>query len=73
MGYQDDNFALVIMTNKDLYRVTLEDAKKIRAAMAEPASHPNSFETVDAKNGSEISITIAVISSVVIPKGVRRG
>lgn len=73
MGLQDDNFALVVMTNKDLYRVTLEDAKKIREAMANPASHPNSFETIDAKNGSEISITIAVISSVVIPKGVRRG
>jgi diaminopimelate epimerase len=73
MGQLDDSFALVIMTNKDLYRVTVSDAREIKKAMAEPSAHKKSFETVDAKSGSEISITIAVISSVVIPKGVRRG
>ena len=73
MGQQDDSFALVIMTNKDLYRVTVSEARKIRAAMAEPEKHPASFETLDAKSGSEISITIAVISSVVIPRGAHRG
>jgi hypothetical protein len=57
------------MTNKDVYYVTKQAAKKLMALMAEPEKHPASFETFDAKSGSEIAITIANISSVVIPEG----
>lgn len=67
MGYQNQR-PLVSMTNKDVYYVTRSDAKKLMAIMAEPEKHPASYETTDARSGSEIAITIAEISSVVIPK-----
>lgn len=67
MGYQNQR-PLVSMTNKDVYYVTRADAKKLMAIMAEPEKHPATFQTTDSKSGSEIAITIAEISSVVIPK-----
>ena len=70
MGYQEkQRHALVSMTNKDVYYVSRSTAKVLMAIMGEPEKHPSSFETVDAKSGSEIAITIANISSVVIPDG----
>lgn len=67
MGYQNQS-PLVSMTNKDVYYVTRSDAKKLMAIMAAPEKNSASFETTDARSGSEIAITIAEISSVVIPK-----
>ncbi len=72
MGYEQ-RYALVAMTNGNVYHITQQTAKELKAIMAEPEKHPASFETEDAKNGAEISITIAVISSVVIPRGGNRG
>ncbi len=71
MGYEQKH-ALVSMTNKDVYYVTRQTAKTLMALMAEPEKHPSSFETVDAKSGAEIAITIANISSVVIPEGFKQ-
>lgn len=65
MGNKGD--ALVIMTNKDTYHVSLEDAKNITAAMIQPEKFSSAFETTDAKTGAEITVTIASVSSVVIP------
>ena len=68
MGYNQQRTPLVSMTNKDVYYVTKQTAKTLMAIMAEPEKHPASYETTDARSGSEIAITIAEISSVVIPK-----
>ncbi len=70
MGYNQIQRPLVSMTNKDVYYVTKPDAKKLMAIMAEPEKNTSTFETTDAKSGAEIAITIAEISSVVIPKEV---
>ena len=70
MGYQNQH-PLVSMTNKDVYYLTKPDAKKLMAIIAEPENHPATFETTDAKSGSEISIAIKNVSSVVIPEGFR--
>ena len=67
MGYQNQH-PLVSMTNKDVYYLTRQAAKELKAIMRSPEKHDSIFETVDAKSGSEITITIAEISSVVIPK-----
>lgn len=67
MGYQQQR-PLVSMTNKDVYYVTKQTAKKLMAIMAEPEKNPASYETTDARSGAEIAITIAEISSVVIPR-----
>jgi hypothetical protein len=67
MGYQQQR-PLVSMTNKDVYYVTRQTAKKLMLIMAEPEKNPASYETTDARSGAEIAITIAEISSVVIPK-----
>ena len=68
MGNYQQRTPLVSMTNKDVYYVTKQTAKTLMAIMAEPENHPASYETTDARSGSEIAITIAEISSVVIPK-----
>lgn len=67
MGYNNQH-PLVSMTNKDVYYVARSDAKMLMTIIAEPEKHPASYETTDAKSGAEIAITIAEISSVVIPK-----
>lgn len=68
MGYEKQQRPLVSMTNKDVYYVTKSDAKTLMSIMAEPEKKLASFETTDARSGAEIAITIAEISSVVIPK-----
>lgn len=68
MGYEKQQRPLVSMTNKDVYYVSKQTAKILMAIMAEPEKNPASYETTDARSGAEIAITIAEISSVVIPK-----
>ena len=68
MGYQPNQRPLVSMTNKDVYYLTRDAAKALKAIMREPEKNDSTFETVDAKSGSEVTITIAEISSLVIPK-----
>lgn len=67
MGTEGKKYPMVIMTNGDVYRVTREDAKNIAMAMADPDGFAKSFETTDAKTHAEITVTIANISSTVIP------
>lgn len=70
MGTQE-RYALVSMTNKDVYYLTRQTAKELMAIMSQEP-RPASFEAVDAKSGSQIAITIANVSSVVIPEGFRQ-
>lgn len=66
MGYQ--GFALVSMTNKDVYKVSVADGKKILLLLAHPPEN-NFFETVDIKTGATVSIAIQHVSSVVVKEG----
>lgn len=70
MGYNNQGFALVSMTNKDVYYVSLADGKKILLLLNHPPDN-NFFETTDIKSRATISIAIAHISSVVVKEGVR--
>lgn len=70
MGTQE-RYALVSMTNKDVYYVTRQTAKELMALIGE-ASTPAFFETVDAKSGATIAIALANVSSVVIPEGFKQ-
>jgi hypothetical protein len=63
---------LVSMTNKDVYYVTRQTAKELMAIIREPEKYSDSYETTDAKSGSEISLKVANISSVVIPEGFKQ-
>ena len=65
MGQQ---FALVSMTNKDVYHVTQSDGKKILELLARPALN-GFFQTVDSKTGATISIAVQHVSSVVVQEG----
>lgn len=74
MGYQGNGLALVSMTNKDVYYLTIDAAKTLKALIASHGQEPLTFfETVDAKSGSDISIAVANVSSIVIPRGGNRG
>lgn len=66
MGYQ--GFALVSMTNKDVYYVSITDGKLILKRLARP-NEEAFFETVDVKSGATISIAIQHVSSVVVKEG----
>lgn len=72
MGQQ---FALVSMTNKDVYHVSIEDGKAILKRIGRPIQPMESgfFETVDIKSGAIISIAIQHVSSVVVREGYHRG
>jgi hypothetical protein len=65
MGY-NNQYALVSMTNKDVYYLTRAAAKTLMALIAK-ADAPAFFETVDAKSHSQIAIATKNVSSVVIP------
>lgn len=72
MGNQKQrSWALVSMTNKDVYYVTVEFAKRVMAAIAEPGA-PAFFETIDMKSGARIAIATSNISSVIIPEGFKQ-
>lgn len=70
MGYQGNGFALVSMTNKDVYYVSINDGHKILARLARP-SEQGFFETVDVKSHATVSIAIQHVSSVVVKEGSR--
>ena len=67
MGYQNQ-YALVSMTNKDVYYVTKQTAKELMA-LIERNEQVAFFETDDAKSGAYIAIALSNISSIVIPGG----
>ena len=73
MGYEQ-RYALVAMTNGNVYHVTQEIAKELTDLIASHGQQPLTFyETVDAKTGAKIVLSIGQISSIVIPKGGNRG
>lgn len=61
----DKGFALVSMTNGDVYYVSIKDAKDMQRLLGNP-SQPTFLETVDIKSGAYISIALNHISSVVV-------
>lgn len=65
MGYEQ-RYALVSMTNKDVYYLTKDAAKELMALIGDPAIA--FYETTDAKSGSKIMISIANVSSIVTPR-----
>lgn len=71
-SYQGNGFALVSMTNKDVYYVSIADGKKILLLLSHPPVN-NFFETVDIKQHTTVSIAIQHVSSVVVKEGSYRG
>lgn len=65
---QNQQFALVVMTNNDVYYISIEDAKELMRLAGEPAA-PAFFLTRDVKNHTVISISFGNVSSVVIKEG----
>ncbi len=65
MGQQ---FALVSMTNKDVYHVTQTDGRKILMLLGRPNA-TGFFQTVDSKTGATVSIAVNHVSSVVVQEG----
>lgn len=73
MGYSNQGFALVSMTNKDVYNVSIEDGKQILKRLARQFRTAESgfFETVDVKSGATVSIAIQHVSSVIVKEAGR--
>lgn len=65
MGNQGKSYALVSMTNKDVYHVTIEVAREIQKKLARGAENPF-IETIDTKNGMEVVLNVNHVSSVVV-------
>lgn len=71
---QEGRYALVAMTNGNVYNITQDIAAELKQLIATHGQQPLTFfETVDAKMGSRIVLSIGQISSIVIPKGGSRG
>lgn len=68
MGYQNKSYALVSMTNKDVYYVTIHDGLEILKKLRNP-SESGFFETIDVKSRAKISIAVQHVSSVVVKEG----
>ena len=68
MGYQGNGFALVSMTNKDVYYVKASIAKELMA-LIEKHEQPEFFVVTDVKSGATVAIATANISSVVTKEG----
>ena len=65
MGNQGKSYALVSMTNKDVYHVTVEVAREIQKKLARGGENPF-IETIDTKNGMEVVLNVNHVSSVVV-------
>jgi len=68
MGYQGNGFALVSMTNKDVYYVTQDIAKELMA-LIETGNQPEFYVVTDVKSGARVAIATGNISSVVTKQG----
>lgn len=69
MGY-NQQFALVSMSNKDVYYVTQAAAKELMA-LVEKQEQPEFYVVTDVKSGAEVAIATSNISSVVVMGGQR--
>lgn len=65
MGNQGKGYALVSMTNKDVYYVSITDGQEILKKL-QRQSQSGFFETVDVKSRATVSIAIQHVSSVVV-------
>ncbi len=61
-------FALVSMTNKDVYYVSVQNGEEILRLLSRP-DNTGFFQTTDIKSGATISIAISHVSSVVVKRG----
>lgn len=68
MGYNNQEYALVSMTNKDVYYVGQGVAKELMA-LIESREQPEFFMVRDVKSGATVAIATANISSVVMKEG----
>ena len=72
MGNQGKPYALVSMTNKDVYYVTVEVAKDIQRKLTVQHDYDTPFiHTTDVKSGAEVVLNVNHVSSVVIQEGKR--
>lgn len=71
MGYQGNGFALVSMTNKDVYYVKISVGKDILRRLTRDDDRSTFIETVDIKSGAQVAIAIQHVSSVVVKEGVQ--
>lgn len=72
MGYQGNGFALVSMTNKDVYYVSIEQGNNILKLLEHTDSRmfkTGFLQTTDIKSGAKVSIALAHVSSVVVKEG----
>lgn len=71
MGYQSNGFALVSMTNKDVYYVSIPKGKEILRLMTRDNDRSVFVEVTDIKSGANIAIAVQHVSSVVVKEGSR--
>ena len=68
MWNQGKPYALVSMTNKDVYYVSVEKGREIADKIGREA---DSVFAIDIKSGSALNIAVHHVSSVVFPEGTR--
>jgi hypothetical protein len=72
MGHNNQRFALVSMTNKDVYYVSIEQGNNILRLLEHPSSglfKTGFLRTTDVRSGATVSIAINHVSSVVVKEG----
>jgi len=62
MGQQKQGYYLVIMTNKDTYYISRDDASDLARFMAE--GEPV-FQAADIKSGARLTLQVSQVSSLV--------
>lgn len=68
MGYKNQ-FALVVMTNKDVYYVTRDDAQHMLGVIDNLDRPRGSYISIkDAKSGAKVLLSVANISSIVVER-----
>lgn len=68
MGNQGKPYALVSMTNKDVYYVSIEKGREIADRVGRETG---SVLATDIKSGAALNIAVHHVSSVVFPEGTR--
>ena len=66
MGNQGKPYALVSMTNKDVYYVSVEKGREIADKIGREA---DSVFAIDIKSGARLNIAVHHVSSVIFPEG----
>ena len=66
MGNQGKPYALVSMTNKDVYYVSVEKGREIADKIGRGT---DSVYVIDIKSGAALNIAVHHVSSVIFPEG----